>query len=199
VVEAGGGVGALVLAAVGGDQQAWQGLVERYSGLVWSIARAYGLNGADAADVSQTAWLRLVEHLEGIRDPEAVGAWLATTVRHECVRVLRRAGRVVPTGTDPELPSEDELPDVEERLVADQHRDVLWRAFARLPARCRALLRVLMADPPPAYAEAAAALGMPIGSLGPTRARCLARLRASPELVGIRLDPGGSSLLGGEP
>lgn len=186
---------ALVRDAAAGDAAAWDALVERFSGLVWSVARGYGLNRADAADVSQTAWLRLVEHLGDIRDPDAVGGWLATTVRHEALRTLRRSGRAIPTDADEwDVGVADDLLAIDERLTADEHKAALWQAFARLPDRCRALLRVLMADPPPSYAEAAAALGIPIGSLGPTRARCLERLRASPELGSISVEPGGSFL-----
>ena len=182
----------LVAAAAGGDQAAWATLVNRFSGLVWSVARAHRLDQADAADVSQTTWLRLVEHLERIREPERVGAWLAATARHECLRVLRRSGRQVPTDLDLDAPMDDESPAVESGLVADQERAALWRALDRVPPRCRSLLRVLMADPPPNYAEVAAALDMPIGSIGPTRARCLERLRQTPELTRIRSDVGGS-------
>ncbi|HEV3400222.1 MAG TPA: sigma-70 family RNA polymerase sigma factor [Acidimicrobiales bacterium] len=182
-----GAVGALVRAAADGDQPAWAALVERFSGLVWAVARAHRLSRADAADVSQTTWMRLVEHLGDIRDPERVGAWLSATARHECLRVIRKSGRAVPTElgdhvADAAAEVEFEL---EARLDAAQHQEALWAAFERLPERGRALLRVLMADPAPSYAEAAAALGMPIGSLGPTRARCLERLRNSPELAAL--------------
>ena len=92
------GLNELVRAAAEGDQQAWDALVDRFAGLVWAIARAHRLSPADAADVSQTTWLRLVEHLGRIRDPERVGAWLAATARHECLRVIRHAGRFVADG-----------------------------------------------------------------------------------------------------
>lgn len=183
-------VGALVRAAAGGDQAAWGALVGRFSGLVWAVARAHRLSRADAADVSQTTWMRLVEHLGEIRQPERVGAWLSATARHECLRVIRKAGRAVPTEldddtlADPRAGNEIEL-ELDARLDAAQHHEALWAAFERLPDRGRALLRVLMADPAPSYAEAAAALGMPIGSLGPTRARALERLRNSPELAAL--------------
>ncbi|MFN2608841.1 MAG: RNA polymerase sigma factor [Acidimicrobiales bacterium] len=181
------GAGDLVRAAAAGDGTAWEGLVRRYSGLVWSVARSRGLGRADAADVAQTTWLRLVEHLTTIRDPEAVGAWLATTARYESLRVARKSGRMVPTELDEADPAdEDDVAALGERLHAAEYGDALWQAFERLPPKCRALLRVLMADPPPSYHEAAAALGMPIGSLGPIRARCLARLRQDPGLAGYQ-------------
>lgn len=186
-------VSALVMAAAGGDQRAWAALVQRFSSLVWSVTRAYRLSQADAADVCQTTWLRLVEHLGDIREPERVGAWLATTTRRECLLTLSKAGRVVPTQFDDDhLVSLDNTSELDAGLDAGQRQAALWRAFDDLPERGRALLRVLMADPAPSYAEAAAALGMPIGSLGPTRARCLERLRRNPELVGITAELGGS-------
>jgi RNA polymerase sigma factor (sigma-70 family) len=169
----------LVRAAAGGDQRAWERLVDRFSGLVWSVARAHGLSRADAADVSQTAWLRLVEHLHRLRDPERVGTWLASTARHEALRILRRDRRQVPVGDDADLEGpgpESQSP--EAWALAAERSDLLWRAFAALPWRCQQLLRVLMADPPPSYQQVAVALDMPIGSIGPTRGRCLDRLRA---------------------
>jgi RNA polymerase sigma factor (sigma-70 family) len=181
-------VAALVRAAAEGDQAAWSALVERFSGLVWAVARAHRLSRADAADVSQTTWMRLVEHLGDIRQPERVGAWLSATARHECLRVSRKSARAVPTELDDDHLADSDAEvgfELESRLDAEGHQEALWAAFERLPERGRALLRVLMADPAPSYAEAAAALGMPIGSLGPTRARCLERLRNSPELAAL--------------
>jgi RNA polymerase sigma factor (sigma-70 family) len=172
----------LVRAASKGDQRAWEGLIGRFGGLVWSVARAHGLSRADAADVSQTAWLRLVEHLHRLRDPERVGTWLASTTRHEALRTLRLARRQLPVGDDAELDAGLERfgPPVdapEAGALAAERSDLLWRAFAALPPRCQTLLRVLMADPPPSYQQVAVAMDMPIGSIGPTRGRCLNRLR----------------------
>src|SRR3954451_4938556 len=147
----------LVHAAADGDQEAWDALVDRFAGLVWSIARAHRLSATDAADVSQTTWLRLVEHLRPIRDPERGGAWIASTARHECLRVIRHAGRV----------------------VADGDRDL--DAGATEPEA----LDILIADPPPSYEDIAETFGIPIGSIGPTRARCLDQLRRRPEIAGI--------------
>jgi RNA polymerase sigma factor (sigma-70 family) len=173
-----------VHAAAAGDAGAWESLVDRFGGLVWSIARAHRLSEADAADVSQTAWLRLVEHLGRIRQPERVGAWLAATARNECLRVLRLSGRQVLTGDELEAVDDNARPPGAELLRAERDT-ALWRAFGTLTPRCQALLRVLVADPAPSYEELASALGMPIGSLGPTRARCLERLRRHPDIAGI--------------
>jgi RNA polymerase sigma factor (sigma-70 family) len=167
----------LLAAAVCGSQGAWDLLVDRYARLVWSIARSFRLSDADAADVSQTTWLRLVEKLSTIADPDRLAGWLATTARREAIRVLHKQDREVPAldGTD-EI-DEDERHDPEaQALVQDEYRE-LWNAFAALSERCRTLLRVLAVSPLDSYAQVARALGMAIGSIGPTRARCLDRLR----------------------
>jgi RNA polymerase sigma factor (sigma-70 family) len=173
----------LVAAAAIGSQEAWDALVDRFSALVWSIARAHRLGDADAADVSQTTWLRLVEHLGRLRDPESVGAWLATTARHECLRLIRQADRFLYDDGALEPTDPDPLP--EALLVSGERQAQLWRAIESLSDRCRSLIRVLIADPAPSYEEVAAALDMPIGSIGPTRARCLEQLRRRPEIAGI--------------
>jgi RNA polymerase sigma factor (sigma-70 family) len=175
-------VAELVRAAAAGDQAAWNGLVERYSGLVWSVARSHRLSSADASDVVQTSWLRLVEHLDRLQDPERVGAWLATTARREALRTLRHSGRQVPTDEVPETATE--TPVGAALLEAERDR-ALWQAFGGLSERCQALLRILVSDPPPSYDEIASALDMPIGSIGPTRARCLERLRGLAEGEGV--------------
>src|SRR5215472_15815099 len=134
----------LIRSAAAGDQAAWDAIVDHFSGLVWATARAHRLSRDDAADVAQTTWLRLVEHLDRIREPEKLGAWLATTARHESLRVIRRGGREQPTD-EPDLfeaPDDDAI----DRLLLEQERDgSLWRAFAALSDRCKTLLRMLMA------------------------------------------------------
>lgn len=166
----------LVRRAAEGDQRAWDQLVERFGGLVWGIARAYRLSNADAAEVSQATWLCLVENLHRLHDPARVGAWLATTARRQCIQQLGRTSRVIPRGDDlPEQVSEAPAPGA--ALLAHERDRALRSALERLPARDRRLLRMLMADPTPSYAEISAALRMPIGSIGPTRARALERLR----------------------
>ncbi|MFI5908269.1 RNA polymerase sigma factor [Dactylosporangium sp. NPDC051541] len=158
-----------------GDAEAWDVLTHRYSGRLWAIARALRLNEPDAADVVQTAWLRLLEHVQRLREPEHVGSWLATTVRHECLRTLRRRDRAAPAELLDGLPDDGDEPDG--RLLRDERSTALWRALRALDVRCQTLLRVLMAEPAPAYQDVAAALDMQIGSIGPTRKRCLAKLR----------------------
>ncbi len=171
--------GDLVRAAAGGDQAAWRGLVRRFAALVWAVTRSFGLEPSDAADVSQVTWLRLVEHLDRLHDPDRVGAWLATTARRECLAVLRRRGRsAIPAGDDATFERvAADVPPPTQRLVAAERDVVLWTALRALSERCQRLLRVLMADPPPPYDAVSAALEMPMGSIGPTRARCLTHLR----------------------
>ena len=179
------GVGDVVLAARDGDDGAWRRLVERFSGLVWSVARGYRLGDADAGDVFQTTWLRLAENLNRLENPERVGAWLATTARREALRVVRTDARRVPFGDpagmehlliDPDTPERIFL-DLEQVSLDTDRDKAMWAAFEGLSGRCRELLRVLMATPPPSYVEVAGALNLPIGSIGPTRRRCLDRLR----------------------
>lgn len=174
----------LVASALTGDQAAWDALVERHGGRVWAVARAHRLSTADGEDVFQVTFLKLVTHLHTIRDPTRLGAWLATTARYESLRVLRRAGRTVLAGDDNDLEErEPALVPVDAALLAHERDGHLHVALGRLSERCQRLLRVLMADPEPTYAEVGVALEMPVGSIGPTRGRCLEHLRR--ELGGI--------------
>jgi RNA polymerase sigma factor (sigma-70 family) len=172
----------LVAAARDGDTEAWNSLVDRYAGLVMSICRRYRLGDSDAADVSQTVWLRLVESLGSLRDPEALPGWLATTARRECLGVLRGSRRAqwAPLNEDIEVVDDPAVDDV--LLEAELH-DALRRALSELPERCRTLLQLLTQDPPPSYDSISATLGMPMGGIGPTRARCLDKLRRCPSLA----------------
>ena len=177
-------VGQLVRAAAGGDQAAWNRLVERFNGLVWSVTRAHRLGAADSSDVVQTTWLRLVENLGRVQEPERVGAWLATTARRECLRTLRTSARQIPTESE-QLPDPGTDVPLDAGLLADERDRALWVAFGGLSERCQVLLRILVADPPPSYEDVSAALDMPIGSIGPTRQRCLDRLRGLAETAGV--------------
>ena len=185
-----GDITVLVKSAAAGDQAAWDALVARYTNLLWSVARGCRLDRADAADVVQVAWLRLVEHLPELRDPERVGAWLATTVRRECLLVISRRRRGVPVDDEVLAGLPDDSPPLDAALLAQEQATDLWAAFEQIAPRCQRLLRVLMADPPPSYSDVSAALDMPVGSIGPTRSRCLDRLRDL-------LDEAGASAGGG--
>jgi RNA polymerase sigma factor (sigma-70 family) len=163
----------MVAAAGRGDQSAWSAIVARFRGRVMRVARSHGLNTHQADDVAQETWLRLYRNLERVRDPLALGAWVDTTARRECLRALRGTRRE--ELTDAELGVEREAPEADERL--EERRAALARALAGLPARQRALMECLLAESEPSYADAAAALGIPIGSIGPTRGRCVEKLR----------------------
>jgi RNA polymerase sigma factor (sigma-70 family) len=173
----------LVEGAVRGDRSCWERLVKRYVSLLWAVVRANQLSGNDAADVVQTSWLRLIEHLPRLNDPDRIGAWLATTARRESVLTRRRLGRCQPSD-EIEVLVDGVGPEVDAQLLCDERDAALWSAFRRLKPHDQALLRLLTADPGPSYVEFAAALGMPVGSIGPKRARALARLRR--QLVGTR-------------
>ena len=178
---------ALVGRASAGDQEAWNEIVERYAPLVWSICLRYRLDRADIDEVGQSVWLLLVEKIGTLREPAALPGWLATTCQRECIRVLRSARR----GEHGELPPDDQLPPdphavmIEDMVLAAERGAALRAAFAELSSDCRRLLSMLIGDPPCSYAEASAALGLAVGSIGPTRARCLDRLRRSPHVLAI--------------
>jgi RNA polymerase sigma factor (sigma-70 family) len=177
----------LVARAAHGDQHAWNLLVERYARLVWSICRRHRLSNADIEDVSQTVWLRLVQQLDELRDARALPGWLATTTHRECIRVSlansrQRAALDRSLGPDhsPDLVRQDiAAPDemVADALLQDERALALRTGFAELSPECRRLLSVLLRDPPPSYKEISSQLEMPIGSIGPNRARCLEKLR----------------------
>ncbi len=181
----------LVTRASGGDQAAWNALVERYAPLVWSICLKYRLDRADIDDVGQSVWLLLVENIGRLREPAALPGWLATTVHRECLRVLRAAQR---QRGQTELPQAGELPadpaaaTIEQEVLMAELDAALRAAFAELPRGCRDLLSMLISDPAPAYTEISATLGLAVGSIGPQRARCLARLRRSPQLAALISD-----------
>jgi RNA polymerase sigma factor (sigma-70 family) len=166
----------LVGAARGGDDAAWDRLVATFSPMVSAVIRRYRLNEADAADVAQLTWLRLYECVERVNDPSRVGAWLATTARRECLRVLRGHGREVLSGDDtPECAAPDPQP--WESMLTTERDEALWRSFARLDMRDQTLLGLLVRSARPDYHVVSGALDMPVGSIGPTRQRALARLR----------------------
>jgi len=171
-------VAELAVGAARSDARAWEALVNRYGRMVHSIARAHGLGEADAADVSQTVWLRLVEHLGRIRQPERVGGWLATTARNESIRVARQRQRTLLMDDLDLLGLVDDASDAVPALEAEERATHLRAALATLPSPQRDLLHQLMADPRPSYVEVSTRLGIPIGSIGPTRQRSLHALRS---------------------
>jgi RNA polymerase sigma factor (sigma-70 family) len=183
----------LVTRAREGDKGAWDELVERFAPLVWSICRRYRLSRTDSEDVSQGVWLRLVEHLADLREPNALPGWIGTTTQRECLRLLRVSRRDEPMDLlagDRGIPDETGFGVEEEVLIHEQYA-AARAALAQLPPRCQQLLAMLLQDPPPPYGEVSAALHMPIGSIGPNRGRCLDRLRKSPAfalLAGIDLE-----------
>ena len=180
-------VTALVMGARNGENQAWDALTERYNPLIWSICRRYRLAGADAEDVTQAVWLKLVDHVGHLRNPAALPGWLATTARRECGRVLRVAGtsraweRVLTIENIPDT----QTATAEQELLAAERHAALREAFTRLPAGCQRLLALLIEDPPLPYAEIGARLGIPAGSIGPNRGRCLDKLRDHPAIAAL--------------
>ena len=168
----------LVVNASRGDRAAWESLVDEYVGLIWAIARGHRLSDGDAHDVTQTTWLRLIENIDRLSDPARVGAWLATTARRECLRVLRQSKRTVLLDEWDSLEDiEADGKDVHSELLRMEASTAVRDAIGQLSQSAQALLRLLMLDPPPSYEEISAALNMPIGSIGPTRGRCLRKLQ----------------------
>jgi len=167
----------LVEAAAAGEAQAWQELIDRYAVLIRSVCRAHRLCEADGEDVAQLTWLRAVEHIGRLRDPERFGAWVGTTARRECLRVLQGRKRVVPTCDEVRNPLFAAHVDEEEIELAAERRAAVREALTVLPAKQRTLLRLLHSERETSYDDISSKLGMPIGSIGPTRGRALERLR----------------------
>lgn len=178
-VDRGPSLTQLVAGARSGDQDAWDQIVARFTGLLWSVARAYRLEPNAAADAVQATWLKLVESIDDLHEPEALPGWLLTTARRQTGLVARARGRDVLSddleGVDPR--GRRTTVSLDTALLTDERDDALWSSFTRLSERCQRLLRVLMAPECPSYSKVATQLGMPVGSIGPTRGRCLAQLR----------------------
>jgi RNA polymerase sigma factor (sigma-70 family) len=177
---------ALVTRAAGGDPTAWDEIVERYAPLVWSICARFQLSNHDREDVAQNVWLLLVEQLGKLREPAALPGWIATTTHRECLRVVTAARKSerLGTGLDDALQFVDNTIIDEEILMAERNA-ALRAAFAELPPKYQRLLAMLISDPPASYAEISEKLQIPMGSIGPQRARCLERLRRSSALAGL--------------
>jgi RNA polymerase sigma factor (sigma-70 family) len=176
---------ALVVRARDGDERAWAALVERYAPLIWSLCRRYRLDTTDTADIGQNVWLLLVTQLGKIRDPAALPGWLATTTRRECARVLNKAQarQVARREPDAENIPDGQAETIEQGLLAAERHAALREAFTHLPPRDQQLIALLTEDPPVPYAEISARLGIPVGSIGPNRRRCLDKLRHHPAIA----------------
>jgi RNA polymerase sigma factor (sigma-70 family) len=177
----------LVARARSGDIRAWDALVDRYAPLIWSICRQYRLGRADAEDVGQSVWLRLVDRLDQIREPAALPGWLATTTRRECGRLVRaaRGPHAALYTLDTETIADEQAGPAEQDLFAAERHTALRQAFADLPPDGQQLIAMLLADPPVPYAQISARLGIPIGSIGPTRRRCLDKMRRHPAIAAL--------------
>jgi RNA polymerase sigma factor (sigma-70 family) len=183
----------LVHRAAEGDPAAWNAIVDEYAGLLRSVVRRFRLNEAQAADAVQTTWLRLVEHVADLREPEHLAGWLKTTAQRVCLQTIRRNGREVLGDRDPDRDpgrgvwyDDQELDGPEACTLRQEQAALVARAVADLPDRHRELVELLVASPPISYADISGRLGMPVGSIGPTRARILARLREALATVGIQ-------------
>ncbi|GIH71651.1 RNA polymerase sigma factor [Sphaerimonospora thailandensis] len=161
------------------DQAAWDDLVARFDGRMWAVARAFGLGPADAADAVQGAWLRLVESLDAIRDPDRIGSWLITTTKNEAARLSRsRTGSGSAVSDVPDDIPDLGAPDPAAAVVDADYGRHVWGRLDLLGEPCRSLLRLYALHPDARYTQIALRLDLPVGSIGPTRARCVSRLRA---------------------
>jgi RNA polymerase sigma factor (sigma-70 family) len=172
---------ALLENAAAGVESAWREIVACYSPLVHTVCRRHGVRGSDAEDVGGNVWLRLVMNLSTIRDPQALPKWLMTTARRECLVLLREKGRQIPIEAVDQVDSTD----VGTALLGTECSEAVRAAVAVLSDRDRELLELLFADPPMPYTEISSRLGMPIGAIGPTRQRCLTRVRRIPSIAAL--------------
>ena len=168
----------LLSAARAGSEDALGQIVNELSPLLWQVARSAGLSQGDAEDVLQTVWMRLITHLDGIHDAGALTGWLVTTTKREAWRVRAAGRKQLPADQDVFAGLPDKGPGSEEQVILEDQRRELWAAIGMLSRRCQELLRIMAFAPRSDYATVAAALGMRVGSIGPTRGRCLAKLRA---------------------
>ena len=180
----------LATRAAAGDQDAWNDIVHRYSPLLVRVIRMFRLTAGETEDVAQTVWLRLIEHLDSLREPRAMPMWIITTAKRESLRLISAQRRVLPN--DPQDPTwfegNGEPPDFDGNLLKTERHQALLAGLAELPGRQRHLLLLLLEDPPLSYAEIGRRCRLPIGSIGPTRARALERLRATPSVRAYRGD-----------
>lgn len=189
----------LVKAAASGDEGSWDLLVKRFLPLVYSVIRNFRLSQSDTQDVAQTVWLSLVEHLDDIRDPKALPGWIAVTTRNAAIHLLgsrKRTVQVDPMG-DRVFDDQIQSPSIDEDLLRSERRQVLREALAELTAKQRELLLLLVADPPISYSEISSRLGIPVGSIGPTRARYLKHLRSTAAFKAFYASDNDSNEFGG--
>jgi RNA polymerase sigma factor (sigma-70 family) len=177
----------LVTRAAKGEKQAWDALVERFIPLIWSICRNHRLSDADAEDVGQIVWMQLTGQLGKIRDPAALPGWLVTVTRRECLRVMDATHRLPMVGyvIDAEIIADERSAAAEQELLAAERHAALREAFATLSPSDQQLIALLLDDPPVSYAEISARLGIPVGSIGPTRRRCVDKLRRHPAIAAL--------------
>ena len=177
-------VTALVHKAALGEERAWALLVGRFDATIRAVARRHRLSAADRDEVAQRTWLQLVRHISRVKDGAALGGWLTTTARRECLRVLEAARRDVPVD-EPNVGEEADGTSMEDHILATERREALHRALDAAPAHERRLMRLLLEAPALSYDQVSAALGIPTGSIGPTRQRCIARLRGDSRLASV--------------
>jgi RNA polymerase sigma factor (sigma-70 family) len=194
----------LVASAAAGDQRAWDEIVDRFTPLLISVVLRFRLSGGEREDVAQTVWLRLVENLGGLREPKALPMWIITTTRREALRCLARQARTVPldpqgsgwadtldqVGSLGPVGAGDLQEGVEAGLERAERRQALMEGLSELSPRQRELLILMLDDPPPAYAEISRRTGIPVGAIGPTRARALARLRRTRPMQALQSSTG---------
>lgn len=183
----------LVAGALAGDEESWSEIVRRHTNLVMARVRQFRLTPQQAEDVAQTVWLNLLEHLGDIREPAALPGWISTATRHECIRMANLSRRSIPV--DPTTGRFDAPDDaaLDDELLRTERHDALRAGLAELPPHQRELLLLLSTDPPPSYQEVSAQLGIPVGSIGPTRQRGLARLRQTRAIRSYLAAPSGTA------
>jgi RNA polymerase sigma factor (sigma-70 family) len=179
-------------AAARGDERAWSALVGRFDATIRAIAARHRLDRDDRDEVAQRTWLKLVLHVERVANPDALAGWLATTARRHALDVIAERSREVAVAEPRDAGAHDHL-SVEDQAIARERRDALHSAVQRVPSHERGLVRLLLDEPALSYDELSVALDMPRGSIGPTRARCLARLRGDRHLAGVA-GPGSARL-----
>ena len=182
-------VAELVELATRDNEAAWIELNTRFGRLVRSVAQGFGLNEADVAEVSQNTWMRLCESREQIREPEKVAGWLKATTRNECLNLIRRRSRERVSSDTETYGAVADVPDADHGLLVDEIRSTVLRTLRSLSDYERRLVDLLFAEASPSYANISEALGVPVGSIGPTRCRILAKLRRHPEIARLSWGP----------